>query len=91
MIGTDRVQPIGRCLPKLARVQIRIGPPIQPPAHEPSATGQQARELTEQIMSAIASLSMQDRTDLDCAEHKSRLASQPERSLRTEPVPSEAH
>ncbi len=72
MIGTDVVQPIGEVRPHLARVQVRIGAPIHPPALAEDAEGVrcQARALTEQVMAAIAELSGQQRADLDAAEHK---------------------
>lgn len=70
MIGTDRVQPIGQVVPNLHRVEIRIGPAIQPPPLDEDED-QQARELTEEIMAAIAALSGQERTDLDAADFKS--------------------
>ena len=76
MIGTDRVQPIGRVLPRLARVGVRIGTPLQPPvpAADPAVEKRQAREFTEHVMASIAALSGQQRVDLDAATHKARLA-----------------
>jgi 1-acyl-sn-glycerol-3-phosphate acyltransferase len=75
MIGTDRVQPIGRVLPRLARVRVRIGAPLQPPkpAADPVVEKRQAREFTERVMASIAALSGQTRADLDAAEHKKSL------------------
>jgi 1-acyl-sn-glycerol-3-phosphate acyltransferase len=67
MIGTDRVQPIGRVFPRLARVQIRLGKPLQPPAAatDPAVERQRARAFTDQIMAAIAGLSGQERATGD--------------------------
>ncbi len=75
MRGTDRVQPIGRVWPSLARVGVHIGAPLQPPrpAADPEARKAQARDFTEQVMAAIARLSGQQRVDLDAAEHKGEL------------------
>lgn len=75
MIGTDRVQPIGRVLPRLARVGVRIGVPLEPPlpADDPVVQKRQVREFTERIMAAIAALSGQQRAELDAAEHKASL------------------
>lgn len=75
MVGTDRVQPIGKVLPRLGRVGIHFGAPLQPPppSGEPGGVHEQARAFTEQIMTAIAELSRQVRTDLDCADHKRSL------------------
>ncbi|MDQ6650973.1 MAG: 1-acyl-sn-glycerol-3-phosphate acyltransferase [Actinomycetota bacterium] len=72
MIGTDRVQPIGRVWPRLARVAVRIGAPLQPPvpAADPLAEKRQVRDFTERIMAAIAALSGQQRADVDAADHK---------------------
>ena len=83
MVGTDRVQPIGKVVPHLARVAVRIGAPLQPPepASDPEALRRQAREFTDRVMAAIAALSGQQRVDLDAAEHK--------RALRTEPYGGE--
>ncbi|HUR52423.1 MAG TPA: lysophospholipid acyltransferase family protein [Mycobacteriales bacterium] len=74
MVGTDRVQPIGKVLPRLARVAVHLGPPLAPPtpAVGEAARQAQARAFTEQIMTAIALLSHQERVDVDCASHKKR-------------------
>lgn len=75
MIGTDRVQPIGHVMPRLARVSMRIGAPLPPPAPaaDPEAEKAQLREFTERIMAAIAALSGQQRMDVDAATHKATL------------------
>lgn len=72
MVGTDRVQPIGKVIPRLARVRVKIGAPLYPPRPnaEPEIEKQQAREFTERVMSAIAALSGQQRTNFDAAQHK---------------------
>ncbi|MCU1595389.1 MAG: 1-acyl-sn-glycerol-3-phosphate acyltransferase [Frankiales bacterium] len=72
MVGTDRVQPIGKVLPRLTRVAMHFGPPLRPPmpAVGSAARREQARAFTEQIMAAIAQLSRQERADVDCATHK---------------------
>lgn len=77
MSGTDRVQPIGKVIPHLARVGVRIGTPLHPPrpAACPEERKAQAREFTERVMTAIAGLSGQQRVDLDAAEHKKAMAS----------------
>jgi len=55
MVGTDRVQPIGAVVPRLAKVEVRMGPPLMPP--QPSVGGGQdtARVFTEAIMEATPS------------------------------------
>ena len=76
MVGTDRVQPIGAVLPRLARVRVRIGAPLHPPlpSGDPTVERRQVREFTERVMTAIAALSGQQRVDLDAADHKKRLS-----------------
>jgi 1-acyl-sn-glycerol-3-phosphate acyltransferase len=79
MVGTDVVQPIGRVVPSLARVEVRVGAPVAPPPAASSADqlAAQARELTEQVMAAVAALSAQQRADLDAADHKRSLVAVP--------------
>jgi 1-acyl-sn-glycerol-3-phosphate acyltransferase len=78
MIGTDRVQPIGRVIPRLARVEIRIGAPLSPPPpdSDPDVQRLHLRRFTDSIMTAIADLSGQQRAAVDAAEYK---ANQPQR------------
>lgn len=81
MVGTDRVQPIGQVVPRLARVGVHIGEPLQPPAPatDPVVEKRQARDFTERVMAAIAALSRQQRVDVDAAEHKASLSTPPHR------------
>jgi 1-acyl-sn-glycerol-3-phosphate acyltransferase len=61
LIGTDRMQPIGARVPRLVRVTLRFGPPLDfrgrldgvPP-------GRARREVTDEIMTAIQALSGQE-------------------------------
>jgi 1-acyl-sn-glycerol-3-phosphate acyltransferase len=73
MIGTDLVQPIGRVLPRIAKVQIRLGAPLQPPKAIPGDEWRQAREFTDEIMRSIAELSGQTVAAVDAGEHKATL------------------
>lgn len=61
LVGTDTVQPIGARVPKYrGRAEIRFGAPIGPGRWAPSRRTATARaELTDEIMSAIGSLSGQ--------------------------------
>ena len=72
MVGTDHVQPIGAVWPRIARVEVRIGTPLEPPvvAEGRGAEMRQAREFTDRVMDAIAELSGQPRADVDAASHK---------------------
>ena len=60
LIGTERVQPIGRLFPRLARVEIRFGRPLEFSRYE-GLEGAPAirRAVTDEIMDAIADLSGQ--------------------------------
>lgn len=81
VIGTDRVQPIGRVWPRLSPVEVRIGAPLQPPprlsvvAKDASTQKVQAREFTDRIMASIAALSGQERAADDAATYKTRTQS----------------
>ncbi len=79
MVGTDVVQPIGAVVPSLSRVEVRLGAPVVPPpaASSDDQLAAQARELTEQVMAAVAALSGQQRAALDAADHKRFLAAVP--------------
>jgi 1-acyl-sn-glycerol-3-phosphate acyltransferase len=64
LIGTEKLQPVGATVPRLVRVTVRFGTPIRvgrrfvgmPP-------GRARRELTDELMDAIAALSGQPRAD----------------------------
>lgn len=64
LIGTERVQPIGRLFPRLARVEIRFGRPLEFSRYE-GLEGAPAirRAVTDEIMDAIADLSGQTYVD----------------------------
>ncbi|MFE7199858.1 lysophospholipid acyltransferase family protein [Pseudonocardia alni] len=60
LIGTERVQPVGRLIPRLARVEICFGRPLEFSRYE-GLEGAPAirRAVTDEIMDAIADLSGQ--------------------------------
>lgn len=70
MVGTDTILPIGRVVPTLAQVQVRIGPPIRFDDSVDPDDSAELRALTDQVMDAIAALSGQERTDEDAATVK---------------------
>jgi 1-acyl-sn-glycerol-3-phosphate acyltransferase len=58
---TERLQPVGSSLPRLVRVRVAFGEPIQVAGRfEGMARGQARRLLTDEIMAAIAALSGQE-------------------------------
>ncbi|GGF41684.1 1-acyl-sn-glycerol-3-phosphate acyltransferase [Marmoricola endophyticus] len=59
--GTDRIQPVGSRLPRLARIRVAFGEPIDPVGrYDDLPTGKARRLLTDEVMSAIATLSGQE-------------------------------
>jgi 1-acyl-sn-glycerol-3-phosphate acyltransferase len=63
LIGTDEVQPIGSSFPRLAKVRVAFGSPISPTSYEGVPAGKARRQLTDEVMDAIAVLSGQERAD----------------------------
>lgn len=66
VVGTEKLQPIGARLPRIVRVTVHFGKPIEPQAYlDRLAAGVSAgvvrRELTDEVMDAIASVSGQER------------------------------
>lgn len=63
LIGTERIQPVGTSLPRLVRVTIRFGEPIDPRGRfEGVALGRARRDLTDEVMAAIQRLTGQQPT-----------------------------
>jgi 1-acyl-sn-glycerol-3-phosphate acyltransferase len=61
LVGTERLQPVGSRLPRLAKVQVHVGAPISPEGRgEGVPVGRARRELTDEIMAAIQDLSGQE-------------------------------
>ena len=63
LVGTDRVQPVGASMPRLARVRVSFGRQIRPEPYVGMPAGKGRRLLTDEVMDAIAGLSGQDRAD----------------------------
>jgi 1-acyl-sn-glycerol-3-phosphate acyltransferase len=62
--GTDEVQPVGRSFPRIgAHVTVRFGEPIRPDGYRDLPAGKARRQLTDEVMEAVAALSGQDRAD----------------------------
>ena len=61
LVGTDRLQPVGTRLPRLAKVHVHFGEPIQVRGeYDGVAPGRARREITDRVMSAIQQLSGQE-------------------------------
>lgn len=63
LVGTDEIQPVGARFPRLAKVTVRFGTPIQPTAYAGMPAGRARRLLTDAVMDGIAALSGQERAD----------------------------
>ena len=77
MIGTDRVLPPGRAVPRLGRVEIRIGKPLTfddfaGAGHE--APGKMRRAIADEVVQAIQQLSGQEYVAMYASTRKEQLA-----------------
>ena len=63
LTGTDRVQPIGARFPRVRHVRVRFGEPIRPEAYAALGRARGRRQLTDDVMDAVAALSGQVRVD----------------------------
>ena len=75
MVGTDKAQPIGRKLPKITRIGVRIGEPLDFSRYE-GMEGDRfvLRSITDEIMYELMQLSDQEYVDVYAASMKERLA-----------------
>ncbi len=86
MIGTDKVQPLGRLIPRIHRVAVRFGPPldmtvpeaapITPDDGTPSDAEPDLRVLTDRLMRELQRLTGQEYVDVYAAEVKAELVAQ---------------
>ena len=61
LIGTERLQPVGARLPRLAKVSVTFGEPIQVAGeYDEMPLGRARRELTDRIMAGIQELTGQE-------------------------------
>src|SRR3954454_9322061 len=75
MIGTDKVQPIGRKVPRIGRVGVVIGVPLDFSRYDGMQDDRFVlRSITDEIMYELMELSGQEYTDVYAATMKERLA-----------------
>jgi 1-acyl-sn-glycerol-3-phosphate acyltransferase len=61
LVGTEKLQPIGSRLPRLVKVSVSFGPPIEvAEEYDGVAPGKARRDLTDRIMAAIQELTGQE-------------------------------
>jgi 1-acyl-sn-glycerol-3-phosphate acyltransferase len=74
MIGTDKVQPIGRKVPRIGRVGVVIGAPLDFSRYDGMEDDRFVlRSITDEIMYELMELSGQEYTDVYAATMKERL------------------
>lgn len=61
LIGTERVQPVGSRWPRIAPVTVRFAAPVQPGAYAGLPAAVARRQMTDDVMDAIAALTGQPR------------------------------
>ena len=84
MIGTDKVQPIGRRMPRIRRVGIVVGEPLDFSRYDGMEDDRFVlRSITDEIMYTLMELSGQEYVDVYAATMKERLA-----AARRTPKPS---
>jgi 1-acyl-sn-glycerol-3-phosphate acyltransferase len=71
MIGTDRVLPPGRAIPRLGRIGVRIGEPMHFTGDPNDARTR--RDVTDQVMRAIQKLSGQEYVPMYASSVKARM------------------
>ncbi len=75
MIGTNELQPPGKLLPKIMRVGVRIGEPLDFSRYQGMAGDRFVRRsMTDEIMYELMLLSGQEYVDVDAAKAKAELA-----------------
>jgi 1-acyl-sn-glycerol-3-phosphate acyltransferase len=76
MIGTNIAQPIGKRIPKMHRIGIVIGEPLDFSRYQGMANDRFVlRSVTDEIMYALMTLSGQEYVDMYAATMKARIAS----------------
>jgi 1-acyl-sn-glycerol-3-phosphate acyltransferase len=75
MVGTARLMPPGRRIPRPGRIQIRVGEPLlfEEYADQP-AGARQRREVTDRVMEAIRELSGQEFVSMYASARKEQIA-----------------
>lgn len=75
MVGTDKAQPIGRRLPRVTQVGVKIGEPLDFSRYQGMENDRFVlRSITDEIMYALMELSGQEYVDVYAATMKERLA-----------------
>lgn len=60
LLGTEDVQPVGAAMPRIAKVAVKFGEPLQPSTYAGLPAGRARRQLTDDVMAAIQALTGQE-------------------------------
>lgn len=60
LIGTQELQPVGSSIPRLHRITVRFGDPLDLSGHGSADSGRARRHATDEVMTAIHALSGQE-------------------------------
>nr|WP_244274836.1 lysophospholipid acyltransferase family protein [Rathayibacter oskolensis] len=60
LIGTQELQPVGSSIPRLHRITVRFGAPLDLSPHGSADSGRARRHATDEVMTAIHALSEQE-------------------------------
>lgn len=60
LVGTQEIQPVGAKVPRIRKVTVTFGAPIDLSSHGPATSGKARRQATDEVMAAIHELSGQD-------------------------------
>ena len=75
MIGTDRILPPGRTIPRLGTIEVRVGKPLTFEQHTASGSPAKARRaITDEVMRAIRELSGQEYVPVYASARKEQLS-----------------
>lgn len=78
MVGTDEIQPPGKVIPKIARVGVRIGTPLDFSRYQGLENDRFVlRSVTDEVMYELMSLSGQEYVDVYASQAKAAAAGEP--------------
>ncbi|AMB57987.1 lysophospholipid acyltransferase family protein [Microterricola viridarii] len=60
LIGTQEIQPVGTTMPRVRKVTVKFGEPIDVSHYGPATSGKARRQATDEIMAAIHALTGQE-------------------------------
>ncbi|WP_100345515.1 lysophospholipid acyltransferase family protein [Compostimonas suwonensis] len=60
LIDTDKLQPVGSKIPRIHRVTVSFGEPLDLSSHGPAESGRARRKATDEVMEAIHALTGQE-------------------------------